>query len=75
MPNPSAGSVRLSYSLPRSGSLTVLDVRGRVVHACTLGQGSSSVTIPSNVLQAAGVYMAVVRADGLRETTRFVHLR
>jgi hypothetical protein len=33
------------------------------------------VTIPSNVLPAAGVYMAVVRADGLREATRFIHLK
>jgi hypothetical protein len=74
-PNPSNGSVRLSYSLPRPGSLAVLDARGRVVHARRLVQGSTSVTIPSNVLQAAGVYMAVVRADGLREATRFVHLR
>ncbi|HEX5095097.1 MAG TPA: FG-GAP-like repeat-containing protein, partial [Acidimicrobiia bacterium] len=74
-PNPSAGSVRLSYSLPRPGSLAVFDARGRVVHARPLASGTMSVTIPSNVLPAAGVYMAVVRADGLREATRFVHLK
>jgi len=83
-PNPASGPVRISYVLPRSGtvSLHVYDICGRRVNTLAQGQtqgGAYDLTWKGNDsrgrLLPAGVYFYQLTFDGASLTRRLVLLR
>jgi len=83
-PNPASGPVRISYVLPRTGtvSLQVYDICGRMVSTLAQGRaqgGAYDLTWKGNDSQGrllpAGVYFYQLTFDGASQTRRLVLLR
>lgn len=79
-PNPSRGAFALSVDLPRATTarLAVFDVAGRRVatlHDGALGPGRIPFTWSPRATDGAGLYWAVLDADGARFTRRMMRVR
>jgi hypothetical protein len=79
-PNPSAGALRLYFSLPAAGSarLEVFDLHGRVRSSQdvgSLGPGMHALRIQESATWSAGVYYARLRRGGESRSARLVIVR
>ena len=78
-PNPATDRVTLAYTLPQAGAarLAVYDVLGREVAVADAGMRSADRHRTALDVSAlpAGFYVAVLEAEGVRETARFTVAR
>ncbi len=69
-PNPSHGTVRLQYDLgtPQDGSISIVDLEGHLVHSYEIHASKGLLTLDKEL--CAGMYFAVLHADGKRLATQ-----
>lgn len=71
-PNPSNGAATVTidwgYTLLNAGTLTVVDMEGKLVHSQAIGEGKSRIDLKTSRL-APGTYIYVVQSDNGYTTT------
>lgn len=70
-PNPSTGLFTVSLNTPADGTLEVLDVLGKKVHALRLNAGTATYNVDLSGF-AKGIYVLDINAGGRKETRKIV---